>query len=133
MPKAKVDALLINEIQAFVKEVGGFSIAARILNVEKTMLWRFHQKGCAIDRNRLLLREALERYRNATNAQKATPSVAKTAMTTSATVVPVLQGEDLAKMRLFFQNMLALVDVYEMSAFNTLRPQSDIQTSGVSK
>jgi hypothetical protein len=112
MPKVKADESLVAEIRSFVDEVGGISSAASKLGVEKTMLWRFHGTGRAIERNRLLLRDALVSRNNATKSGSETKSEAapKLIAEFGKRAIPTAS---LVEMRALFSNLIALIDAYE--------------------
>jgi hypothetical protein len=110
MPKIQTDKALFAEVQAFVDKCGGASRAAALLNVEKTLLWRFYSSGKAIDRNRKRIRGALDAQKSATTGLSETKSE------------PVIEAEtggrqvspsSLREMRLMFENMIAMIDAYE--------------------
>jgi hypothetical protein len=114
MPKTTLDESLTSDVRTFVEDAGSVSAAALRLGVERTMLWRFHSTGRAIERNRLLLRNALDGLENATKPENATEHATQSIKVGLRTIA----SDDLTKLRTFFQNMIALVDAYEMSRSN---------------
>lgn len=107
MPRVAQDSQLAERVQAFVKACGGFGNAAERLEMDRSSLWRFCQSGGrAIERTRSRLIEGLAREDSATSqTENATLSVV-------SGVTPEIPLEDLARMRAFFQTMVALVDAY---------------------
>ena len=105
MPKVLKDDLLQDEVRAVVREAGSFEAAASALHINKATLWRFHERGCAIARTRLTIREALKRIKSETNfAQNVTNSTNRDADD---------HVTNLRTIRAFCQSMIALVDAYE--------------------
>lgn len=107
MPKVAQDSQLVERVLVFAKACGGIGNAAERLGMDRSSLWRFCQSGGrAIERTRSRLIEGLARENNATSQpENATPDVARS-------VTPEIPLEDLARMRAFFQTMVALVDAY---------------------
>ena len=106
MPKVVRDERLAARVRAFIEQCGSTSAAAAALGVNKTLLWRFDRTGCAIDRTRTQLAEALGKHEKETVPAE---------NGTNATVVGLPENvstEDLVAMRAFFQNMLHVIDAY---------------------
>lgn len=111
MPKVQTDQLLHSEVSAFIDEVGGVARAAKLLGLERSTLWRFRKSGCALERTRKTISEAMKmRNKNATSAS------IRDAHGTKAEDYVSLKQDDLVTMRAFCQKMLTLIDTYEALA-----------------
>jgi hypothetical protein len=107
MPKVAPDEVLVTDVRRFVDEVGGAAAAAAILDVEKTMLWRFLRSGCAIGKNRVKLRVALDAQKNATKRENATGNAVP-----RGTPDPRLSASTLSELRNTLTSMIVLIDAY---------------------
>ena len=107
MPKSRVDPQLQEQLRKFVLAEGGVRSAARSLELEHTMVWRFLQRGSAIPKNHQAITVALQRHKNATHsATKATDSTE-----TQSNAEPIL--ENLAMVRRLCTSVIALIDSYD--------------------
>ncbi|MBK0416119.1 hypothetical protein JD974_17050 [Chromobacterium haemolyticum] len=131
MPRIECDKPLQARLEQVVRDTGNPTVAAKLLCLERTMVWRFFRTGCAIPKNREALVAALDTYeagqqKNATNA------------TRKATTEPLgqlanLSTEDIRRMRMFFQSMIAVLDCYEKSGLLVMS-NGEVSTSvGVEK
>lgn len=109
MPKSRVDPRLQKKLEAFVLHSGGVRSAARLLELEHTMVWRFLQQGRAIPRNHEAITAALQRQEFATNS--ATNS-ATNAAGRGGWLDSELTPEDLALVRRLCASVIALIDGY---------------------
>ncbi len=107
MPKVSEDLVLQQRLAVFVDSCGGTRQAAKRLELEHTMVWRFHKSARAIARNQLAISAALNRQKTATATENATENAA--AHSIVPTPVPV---GDLAALRTFCLSVLALIDNY---------------------
>lgn len=107
MPKIQKDVELHQEVQQFVIKMGGIPQAAIQLGIDRTTLWRFNKSGCAIDRTRHALSDAIKRNKSATTEFAAHETRTKLDAPIS------ISCNDLKTMRSFCQSMMALIDVYE--------------------
>jgi hypothetical protein len=106
MPKSRVDPQLQRKLEEFVLAEGGVRSAARSLELEHTMVWRFLQQGRAIPKNHQAITNALQRQKIATdNATKATASYLRRPKSE-------LTSEDLAMVRRMCTSVIALIDNY---------------------
>jgi hypothetical protein len=112
MPKIVKDDLLQDKVRALVQAAGSYAAAARMLDINKVTIWRFHETGCAIDRTRVAIKEALRRVESEINNKKSVTDNAGN-VTNSLGKKTDLQVPDLRMIRAFCQSMIALVDAYE--------------------
>ncbi|WP_176079490.1 hypothetical protein [Paraburkholderia tropica] len=107
MPRIAPDEILAADVRRFVDEVGGTAAAASRLGVEKTMLWRFARSGCAIRKNRVKLRAALDALQNATKNGNATSNAVQ-----AGGAGVRLSASTLNELRSTLTNMIVLIDAY---------------------
>ena len=107
MPKVSEDLVLQQRLAVFVDSCGGTRQAAKRLELEHTMVWRFRKFGRAIARNQLAISSALNREGTATATANATQNAA-------APSIGLHSGPDgdLAALRTFCLSVLALIDNY---------------------
>lgn len=110
MPRIERDKSLQARLEQVVRNAGNPTIAAKQLCLERTMVWRFFRSGCAIPKNREALVAALDAY-EARQQKNATTSATNESFGQLANLSP----EDLRRMRMFFQSMIAVLDCYEKS------------------
>lgn len=107
MPKLSKDVKLHQDVQNFVKAAGTVSQAARELGVDRVTLWRFYHSGCALDRTRHALSQAISRNKSVTTENLAHET------TTTRTTPRVVSEEDLRTMRSICNGMMTLIEMYE--------------------
>lgn len=121
MPKVQRDEALLERLNMVVKECDGYGRAAKRLGVEKMMVWRFCTNGCAIERTRVRLSEAVKSYERESSRITLNEQLLDFANQDKVT------AEDLRVIRHFCQKMIFLVDAYEKmndeAAQNGTRPQ----------
>jgi hypothetical protein len=118
MPKVVRDERLAARVRLFVERRGTVAAAATALGVSRTLLWRFHRSGCAINRTRTLLAEALGQYEKETSPAESETTEAPAGLPRSVSV------DDLIAMRAFVQNILNVIDAYVAT------PSGDAATVG---
>lgn len=116
MPKVQKDEALHAEIQAIVGLCGGLGKAEKVLQINRTKLWRFCKSGCAIGRNRQQLELAAKRYRSETGNsgfrhEEKIPASNE------------LRIDELRKIRAFCQSMISFVDAFESTLGVTVDAQ----------
>lgn len=107
MPKVQKDNALLRSIQMIVTECKGYSRAAKRLDIDKMMVWRFCTTGRAIERNRARLADAVKRYKSDSKSISIDEELLHFASRDKVT------SDDLRVIRHFCQKMISLVDAYE--------------------
>lgn len=64
MPRVQRGETLLERLQKIVKDCDGYGRAAQRLGAGKMPVWPFCTSGCAIDRTRARLSEAIKSYEN---------------------------------------------------------------------
>ncbi|MDE1713568.1 hypothetical protein PWG14_13420 (plasmid) [Chromobacterium amazonense] len=131
MPKIECDKPLQVRLDQVIRNAGSPTAAAKLLGLERTMIWRFLKTGRAISKNREALSAALDAH-EAQHKENATIQ-AKNATNESFLQLANLSLEDLQRMRAFFQSMIAVLDCYEKSGL-FLVSKSEVSTNvGIEK
>jgi hypothetical protein len=104
MPKVQRDDGLLQRLQTIVKECDGYGRAAKRLGIDKMTVWRFCTRGCAIERTRMRLSEAVKSYEEDPSRIKLNAQLLHFANQDKVT------AEDLRVIRHFCQKMISLVD-----------------------
>lgn len=107
MPKSRADPQLQNALKEFVLSEGGVRSAARLLELEHTMIWRFLQQGRAIPKNHKSIALALQRQKIATDIATKATTPGQTLSNAELTL------EDLAMVRRLCASVIALIDRYD--------------------
>lgn len=109
MPKVVGDPLLQIALRDFVAASGGkVAVAARLLGIEKTLLWRYHTHGVALPKNEQLIRDALR-------TQRDKPMQASAAPDSNEVQKSEIPQPDIARLRRFLHHLMEIVDAYEAS------------------
>lgn len=110
MPKISPDENLLMNVRALVAKNAGCSAAAKLIGIDKATLWRFLKTGSAIERNKAILRSAVEAAENEIHYRD---SEANEAGTGSATGLSL---DDLQRMKSMCQTMILVIESYTASS-----------------
>lgn len=131
MPKIECDKPLQVRLDQAIRNAGSPAAAAKQLGLERTMIWRFLKTGRAISKNREAISAALDAH-EAQHVENATEKT-KNATEESFLQLTNLSLEDLQKMRVFFQSMIAVLDCYEKSGLFLVSKSEVSTTAGIEK
>lgn len=113
MPKISPDENLLMNVRALVAKNAGCSAAAKLIGIDKATLWRFLKTGSAIERNKAILRSAVEAAENEIHYRDSEANEANEAGAGSATGLSL---DDLQRMKSMCQTMILVIESYTASS-----------------
>lgn len=131
MPRIERDKSLQERLIQVVQEAGNPSAAAARLGLSRTLVWRFYNSGCAIQRSRLKIEVALDAW--SSQVSKPTRSEMKNEANASFLQLEKLSPEEFRTMRKYFQSMVAMMDLFEENGFPNFSGGRSVSSAGNAK
>lgn len=118
MPKISPDENLLMNVRALVASNAGCSAAAKVIGINKATLWRFLKTGSAIERNKAILRSAVDAAESEPRDRDSETNEASTGPATG------LSLDDLERMKSMCQTMILMIESFTASSLKGRGPSN---------